>query len=87
MKKGLVLACVSMALCLVTSTVAQARDGFYLAARGGRTWMNLNDKDIITALLTCLKAMEKNYTIVLTASSNEYLYNEYKNIFDQLLNI
>ena len=45
MKKGLVLACVSMAICLVTSTVAQARDGFYLAARGGRTWMNLNDKD------------------------------------------
>ena len=45
MKKGLVLACVGMALCLVTSTVAQARDGFYLTARGGRTWMNLNDKD------------------------------------------
>lgn len=45
MKKGLVLACVGMALCVITSTVAQARDGFYLTARGGRTWMNLNDKD------------------------------------------
>ena len=45
MKKGLVLACVSLAICLVAGTVAEARDGFYLTARGGKTWMNLNGKD------------------------------------------
>ena len=27
------------------------------------TGMSLNDKDIITALLTCLKEMEKNYVL------------------------
>ena len=45
MKKGLVLASMCLAFGLLTSTVAQARDGFYLAARAGKTWMNLNDKD------------------------------------------
>ena len=45
MKKGLGLACIGMALCLVTSTVAHARDGFYLTARGGKTWFNTNRKD------------------------------------------
>ena len=45
MKKGFVLAGITMAICLITGTVAQARDGFYLAARGGMTWMNLNNND------------------------------------------
>ena len=45
MKKGLVLACSATALMLALSAVAEARDGFYLTARGGRTWMNLNNSD------------------------------------------
>ena len=45
MKKGLVLACVSLAFTLFASVCAEARDGFYLTARGGRTWMNLNNSD------------------------------------------
>ena len=45
MKKGLVLASVGLAFSLLVSTVAEARDGFYLAARGGKTWMNLNNSD------------------------------------------
>ena len=45
MKKGLVLACSATALMLALSTVAEARDGFYLTARGGKTWFNLNRKD------------------------------------------
>lgn len=45
MKKGLVLASIGLAFGLLASTVAEARDGFYLAARGGRTWMNINDSE------------------------------------------
>ena len=45
MKKGLVLACVSLAFTLFASVCAEARDGFYLTARGGRTWMNLNNSE------------------------------------------
>ncbi len=44
MKKGLVLACSAMALVVAMSSVAEARDGFYLTARGGMTWNNLNSK-------------------------------------------
>ncbi|MBE6467312.1 MAG: porin family protein [Alphaproteobacteria bacterium] len=44
MKKGLVLAG-ALAFCMMTSTIAEARDGFYLTARGGKTWYNLNNKD------------------------------------------
>ena len=45
MRKGLVLTCIGLAFGLLTSTVAEARDGFYLAARAGKTWFNLNNKD------------------------------------------
>ena len=44
MKKGLVLACSAMALVFAMSSAAEARDGFYLTARGGMTWNNLNSK-------------------------------------------
>ncbi len=44
MKKGLVTACSTLALVLSMSSVAEARDGFYLTARGGMTWNNLNSK-------------------------------------------
>ena len=39
------VAAIAMALSLMTATLAQARDGFYLAVRGGLTWNNFNSKD------------------------------------------
>ena len=49
--------------------------------------ITLNDKDYATSLLTCLKELEKNYTIVLTEASNEYLYSVYKNIFENITSL
>ena len=46
--------------------------------------INLNDKDYLTILLTCLKDMEKNYVISLTEASNENLYSKYVEIFTSL---
>ena len=43
--------------------------------------MTLNDKDYIGSLLSCLKEMNKNYTVALTEASNEQLYQEYKTMF------
>lgn len=44
--------------------------------------MNLNDKDYINCLLSSLKELVKNYSVALTEASNENLYNEYKNMFE-----
>lgn len=44
---------------------------------------NINDKDYMNSLLSCLKEMVKNYSVVLTEASNETLYNEYKTMFDE----
>ena len=46
-----------------------------------KTGMALNDKDYIGSLLSCLKEMNKNYTVALTEASNEQLYQEYKTMF------
>ena len=46
--------------------------------------MELNERDYLTSLLTCLKDMEKNYTIALTEASCENLYNIH---LDAFLNI
>ncbi len=43
--------------------------------------VNLNEKDYLNSLLSCLKEMVKNYAISLTEASNETLYEEYKNMF------
>jgi len=51
------------------------------------TGIKLNDKDYLTALLTCLKELEKNYVIALTEASNEELYREYKDMFDSYANM
>ena len=32
--------------------------------------IDLNDKDYITSILTCLKELTKNYAVVLTEASN-----------------
>lgn len=47
--------------------------------------MNLNDKDYITQLLTCLKDMEKNYVIALTEASNETLFSKLKEMFEEIV--
>ena len=43
----------------------------------------LNVKDHINSLLGTLKEMVKNYAVALTEASNEYLYEEYKKMFDE----
>ena len=43
----------------------------------------LNDQDYINSLLGTLKEMVKNYAVALTEASNEYLYEEYKKMFDE----
>ena len=45
--------------------------------------IKLNDKDYLNSLLSCLKEMVKNYSVVLTEASNENLYNTYKTMFDK----
>ena len=43
--------------------------------------LNLNDKDYLNSLLTCLKEMSKNYTVMLTEASNENLYQKHLETF------
>lgn len=44
----------------------------------------LNDKDYIFSLNSCLKEMSKNYALALTEASNENLFQIYKSIFNEL---
>lgn len=46
--------------------------------------INLNDKDLSNELLSCLKEMEKNLSIAKTEASNENLYNEYKQMSEEI---
>lgn len=43
--------------------------------------IQLNEKDYCICLLTTLKEMEKNYCIVMTEASNEWLYQIYRDVF------
>lgn len=43
--------------------------------------MNLNEKDYLNSLLSCLKDMEKKYTIAMTEASCEYLYQQHLETF------
>lgn len=43
--------------------------------------MNLNEKDYLNSLLSCLKDMEKNYTIAMTEASCESLYQQHLEAF------
>lgn len=47
----------------------------------------LNDKDYLNSTLSLLKDMEKNYVMVLTEVSNEYLFSKYNNMFDNIKNL
>lgn len=49
--------------------------------------IELNDKDYLSKLLSCLKEMEKNYVVAMTEVSNENLYNKYKNVFNDIANL
>lgn len=49
--------------------------------------MNLNDKDYINCLLSTLKELVKNYSVVLTEVSNEALYNKHRTMFDEYSNM
>lgn len=45
--------------------------------------VQLNDKDYMNSILSTLKEMVKNYAVALTEASNETLYREYKEMFDE----
>ena len=49
--------------------------------------MNLNEKDYMNELLSCLKEMSKNYVVALTEASNEKLFQTYNNIFNELISL
>lgn len=49
--------------------------------------IELNDKDYLNCLLSHLKEMTKNYTIVLTESSNEILFEKYYKMFDNIIGL
>lgn len=46
--------------------------------------LQLNEKDFITSLLSCLKELSKNYAVTLTEASNENLYNEHLQTFNNI---
>lgn len=50
------------------------------------TGKELNEKDYLTHLLMLLKDFEKNMTTALTEASNENLFKELKNIFEETVN-
>ena len=43
--------------------------------------LSLNDKDYLNSLLSCLKEMSKNYSVMLTEASNENLYQKHLETF------
>lgn len=45
------------------------------------TGLALNDKDMLSSLLSSLKDMQKNYALAMTEASNEQLYDKYKTVF------
>ncbi len=51
------------------------------------TGISLNDKDYIMNLLTCLKDIEKNYTIAITEASNESLSKSYRSTFENIASL
>lgn len=49
--------------------------------------IELNDKDYLDCLLSSLKSLEKNYAIALTEASNQNLFNNYMEIFEDLADL
>lgn len=46
--------------------------------------VEMNDKDYINSVLSTLKEMSKNYVQAMTEASNEVLYEEYFNMFNNI---
>lgn len=51
------------------------------------TGVEMNDKDYLTSLLSCLKEMEKNYAIAMTEASCDNLYEQHKETFLEISNL
>lgn len=47
----------------------------------------MNDKDYLTTMLKLEKAMVKDFSVALTEASNEDLYNDYYDMFDEVSNM
>ncbi len=46
--------------------------------------ISMNDKDYMNSLLSIEKCMLKNYAVALTEASNEFLHDNYLNMFDEI---
>mgnify|MGYP001105803198 CR=1 FL=1 len=46
--------------------------------------INLNDRDYMNIMLSMEKSMVKNYAVCLTEASNEFLHDNYLNMFDEV---
>ena len=51
------------------------------------TGIELNDRDVVNSLLSTLKTLVKNYAIAMTEASNDFLYEEYKTIFEKVADL
>lgn len=46
--------------------------------------IDLNDKDYLNSLLSCLKEMTKNFATAMTEASNDHLYEKYEEMFEDV---
>lgn len=46
--------------------------------------VDLNDKDYLNSLLSCLKEMTKNFATAMTEASNDHLYEKYEEMFEDV---
>lgn len=51
------------------------------------TGQDMNDKDYLNSILSCLKDLVKNYTVMLTEASNEMLYEEYFKLYEEAMDM
>ena len=49
--------------------------------------LEMNDKDYITTMLTIEKGMVKDYAVALTEASNTDLYNDYYDMFNEIIGL
>ena len=46
--------------------------------------VEMNDKDYLNSLLSCLKEMTKNFATAMTEASNDNLYEKYEEMFEDV---
>jgi len=46
--------------------------------------IEMNDKDYLNSLLSCLKEMTKNFATAMTEASNDHLYEKYEEMFEDV---